>query len=140
MRSLLLVLGLVLVVAVSPLVIRAEEPPDSLAGRQGIRCEQMVFCAGIKDKAPVGASDAFPSDIYRVYCHTTVVGAEDTTKVIHTWYLGDTEMVAVELKVKGARWRTWSSKRMAPGWQGRWRVEVTTPNGAVIGRKEFSLE
>ena len=140
MRTLLLVLGLVLVVAVSPLVIRAEEPPDSLAGRQGIRCEQMVFCAGIKDKAPVGASDAFPSDIYRVYCHTTVVGAEDTTKVIHTWYLGDTEMVAVELKVKGARWRTWSSKRMAPGWQGRWRVEVTTPNGAVIGRKEFSLE
>ena len=140
MRTLVLVLGLTSLVIVSPLEIQAEEPSDSLAHRPVMRCEQMVFCAGVKDKVPVGASDAFPSDIYRVYCYTTVVGAEDTTAVVHNWYRGETKMAAVDLKIKGARWRTWSSKRMAPGWQGRWRVDVTTADGVVIESKEFSLE
>ena len=140
MRTLLVVLGLVSFVAVNPLDVGAEEPPDSLAERHGIRCEQMVFCAGVKDKAPVGVSDAFPSDIYRVYCYTTVVGAEDTTTVVHRWYQGETEMAAVELSIKAPIWRTWSSKRMAPGWRGRWRVEVTTADSAVVESKDFSLE
>jgi len=142
MRTPALVLGLVVLIATNPLDILAQEPPDSArAERQrGIECEQMVFCAGVKDKAPVGVSDAFPSDIYRVYCYVTVVGGEDTTAIVHTWYHGETKMATVELSVKAARWRTWSSKRMAAGWQGRWRVEVTTADGAVIGSKEFSLE
>ena len=142
MRTLMLVLGLVLVGAANPLAIYAEEPPDSVeAGTQGgLRCAQMVFCAGVKDKAPVGVSDAFPSDIYRVYCYTTVVGADDTTAIVHNWYHGEARVVAVELSVKAERWRTWSSKRMAPGWHGRWRVEVTTADGALIESREFSLE
>lgn len=141
MRTLVLVLGLVLLAAVSPLVICAEEPSDSIAQQQGtIRCEQMIFCAGVKDKAPVGVSDVFPSDIYRVYCYTAIVGAPDTTVILHTWYRGETEMAVVELNVRAAHWRTWSSKRMAPGWQGPWKVEVTTADGAVIGSEEFSLE
>lgn len=140
MRTLMLVLGLVMIVAVSPLSAPAEESPDSLARQQGIRCERMVFCEGIKDRAPVGVSDAFPSDIYKVYCFTTVAGAADTTTVVHNWYRGEKKMAAVELSIKAASWRTWSSKRMAPGWEGLWRVEVTTADGTVIESKEFSLE
>lgn len=142
MRTLLLVLGLVLLGIINPLDTFAQERPDSTGGKQqsGVRCEQMVFCAGVKDRAPVGVSDAFPSDIYRVYCYTTVVGADDTTAIVHNWYHGDARVVAVELSVKAARWRTWSSKRMAPGWQGLWRVEVTTADGVLIESREFSLE
>ena len=142
MKTPALVLGLVLIGAVCPHAVRAEVPADSAAVEQPhrIRCEQMVFCAGIKDKAPVGISDTFPSDIYRVYCYTTVVGAADTTAIVHVWYRGETQVAAVELGVKAARWRTWSSKRMAPGWQGLWRVDVTTADGTVIESKEFSLE
>ena len=142
MRTLLLVLGLVLLGIINPLDTFAQERPDSTGGTQqsGVRCEQMVFCAGVKDRAPVGVSDAFPSDIYRVYCYTTVVGADDTTAIVHNWYHGDARVVAVELSVKAARWRTWSSKRMAPGWQGLWRVEVTTADGVLIESREFSLE
>jgi hypothetical protein len=69
-----------------------------------------------------------------------VVGAGDSTTVVHNWYRGEEKMAAVELVIMGARWRTWSSKRMAPGWQGRWRVDVTTADGEVIESKEFSLE
>ena len=142
MRKLVLVLGLVLLGAVNPLAIYADEPPDSVEVKKqgGLRCEKLVFCAGVKDKAPVGVSDAFPSDIYRVYCYTTVVGAADTTAIIHNWYHGDARVVSVELSVKAARWRTWSSKRMAPGWHGRWKVEVTTADGVLIESREFSLE
>lgn len=142
MRTSVLALGLVLLCTFSPLAVWAEEHADSLPPEEqgGIRCEQMVLCAGVKDKVPVGVSNTFPSDIYRVYCHTTIVGAEDSTAIVHTWYYDGTEMTAVGLSVKSARWRTWSTKKMASGWRGPWRVEVTTVDGAVIGTKDFRLE
>jgi hypothetical protein len=142
MRIPVLVLGLVFIIGVSPLVVRAEEPSDSAAvePQSGIRCEEMVFCAGVRDRAPVGVSDAFPSDIYTVYCYTEIVGARDSTSIVHTWYHDEVRMASVELSVESARWRTWSSKKMARGWKGLWRVEVSSADGAVIEAKEFSLE
>jgi hypothetical protein len=142
MRTLVLVLGLASVGAISPLVPYAEEPSEAAQGqpRPGIRCEELVFCAGVKDLTPVGASATFPSDIFRVYCYTTLVGAEDTTTVVHNWYYADAGMATVELPVKSSRWRTWSSKRMVSGWRGRWKVEVTSADGMVIESREFTLE
>jgi hypothetical protein len=100
----------------------------------------MVFCAAVKDRTPVGVSDTFPSDVFSVYCFTTVVGAVDTTVIVQNWYRGETRMASVELPVKSARWRTWSSKRMVPGWRGEWRVDITTADGAVVESGKFTLE
>lgn len=106
----------------------------------GLRVEQMEFCAAVRDRAPVGAAGAFPSDIARVYCFTKIAGAQDTTTVEHVWYFKDSEMSRVSLDVRSASWRTWSTKRMAPQWKGTWRVDVVESDTTVVATKEFVLE
>jgi hypothetical protein len=106
----------------------------------GLRVEQIEFCAAVRDRAPVGAAGSFPSDIARVYCFTKIVGATDTVAVEHIWYFKDREMSRVSLDVKSASWRTWSTKRMAHEWKGTWRVDVVESDTTVVATKEFVLE
>jgi hypothetical protein len=106
----------------------------------GLRVEQMEFCAAVRDRGPVGAAESFPSDIARVYCFTKIVGAQDTVSVAHVWYFGDSEMARVNLSVKSSSWRTWSTKKMAPQWKGTWRVEVVESDTTVVASKEFVLK
>ncbi len=127
------VLFLTVVAAVIPMGAGA-------AGEDGPRVERMEICAAVREREPVGVAAAFPSDIARVYCFTRIAGARDTTSVEHVWYFKDKEMARVELPVKSASWRTWSSKKMAPDWKGAWRVEVVHADTAVIASKEFVLE
>jgi hypothetical protein len=142
MRALVLLLAMICIVGLISAVAFAEAPAASVESGQtgGIRCEQVVFCAGVKDRAPVGVSETFPSDVFSVYCFTTIVGAEDTTAIMHNWYYRDTKVATVDFSVASDRWRTWSSKRMMPDWQGPWRVDVTTADGAVIASGKFTLE
>lgn len=44
--------------------------------------------------------------------------------VQHRWLYQGKLMAEVTLPVKGPNWRTWSSKKLLPGWQGDWQVQV----------------
>lgn len=142
MRTFMAVLILFLIAGLIPPVTCAQVSGSDVEGHKTgeVRCEELVFCAGIKDRAPVGASETFPRDVFKVYCFTTIAGVEDTLAITHEWYYGDKKVATVDLPVKSSRWRTWSSKKMMPGWQGAWRVDVRTPEGAVIRSGSFTLE
>jgi len=112
----------------------------TLADEAKLGVEEFSFCAGISELTPVSVADTFPSDIYSVYCFTRITGAADTTTIVHSWYHQDTRVARVELAVKSARWRTYSSKRMMPEWRGQWRVDVTTLDGSTVASKRFLLE
>ena len=103
----------------------------------GLAVEEIVFCAAIKDRRPAGVADTFPSDIYGVYCYTRLVGAVGPTSVTHVWYRGETRVAAKTLAVKASPWRTWSLKEMPEEWKGEWRVEVISPDGAVLASRKF---
>lgn len=79
-------------------------------------------------------------DIGRVYCWSTITGARRNTAVEHVWYWQEREMARVRLAVRGPRWRTWSSKRIAPEWSGTWRVEVVTTDGTPLAVRFFTVE
>ena len=100
----------------------------------------MSFCAAMKGRTPIGVADTFPADIFRIYCYTRIVGASDTTAVVHSWFRGDTRMANVKLAVKSSGWRTWSHKKMAPELRGDWRVDVVAPDSSVIASKKFFLK
>ncbi len=106
----------------------------------GLRVDEMVFCTAVQDRAPSGADTAFASIVENVYCFVKVGGAPDTTSITHVWYFGDREMGRVELAVKSVAWRTWSSKKIAPEWQGTWRVDVLSPAGDVLKSGEFAIK
>ncbi|MGD8628214.1 MAG: DUF2914 domain-containing protein [bacterium] len=127
--------------AAAPLALAEDAMGDSLgAGEPALRVSEMVFCAGVSSMTPVAVADTFPSDIFSVYCFTRIVGAGDTTAVIHRWYHEDKDLASIELPVKSPLWRTWSSKKMASGLRGRWKVDVTELDGTVIRSGTFFLE
>ncbi len=98
-------------------------------------------CRGIdrETRAPDGAAEAFPADVGRLWCFTRVTGAVDSTAVTHVWYHGGEVMARVELPVRSADWRTWSSKTILPGWTGDWEVKALDPDGVVLAAYPFRV-
>ena len=111
-----------------------------LSGPLPIRVERIAIGTEIVDREPQGVADAFPDTVGTLYCFTQVAGAFDTTTVTHLWYHNDNLRAEVTLRVIGSRWRTWSSKRIFPGWIGSWRVEVISPDALVLKVKRFRIE
>jgi hypothetical protein len=113
---------------------------DAGIGGAELKVEEMVFCAAMKDRVPVGVADTFPADIYRVFCFTRIAGAKDTMSIKHVWYRSDTLIAERRLPVRSSPWRTWSAQVMREEWQGEWRVEVRTADGALIAAKRVLLK
>lgn len=106
----------------------------------GMKVEEMVFCTAVQDRAPSGIDTAFASTVENVVCFVKVTGAADSTAVTHVWYYKDKEIGRVELAVKASSWRTWSSKKILPEWQGTWRVDVLGPGGEVLKSASFAVK
>ena len=69
------------------------------------------------------------------------IGEEEI--VTHNWYFIDSSeernlMASVPLKIRGNRWRTWSSKNLFLA--GTWLVEVADKEGNIITSKKFIVE
>lgn len=124
--------------ALVPLVLLAAAPAAA-QGSGTLAVDEMTFCTAVQDRTPAGVDTAFASTVEVVYCFTKVVGAADTTAVTHVWYHGDREVARIELAVKGSPWRTWSSKKIAPEWQGNWRVDALSADGAVLKSAAFAV-
>ena len=97
------------------------------------------LCSGIEERMPVGVAESFPPDIENVYLWCKVTGATDSISIQVAWYYGDKEMATVELPVKSAFWRTWSSKRILPEWTGDWTVRVLNADGNGIKELNFTI-
>ena len=110
---------------------------SSNAQESGLTVEKMIFCTGIEERLPVGENTQFFESAERIYCYTRINGAADTLDVTHVWYYGDEEKARVDLTIKSASWRTWSSKKMLPAWSGAWRVDVLGPDENVLLSREF---
>lgn len=106
----------------------------------GLVVVEIEICTSVEDRMPQGADSAFSADIGRVYCFTALKNSGESDKVTHVWYYEEKEMARVELTVKAAAWRTWSSKRILPSWKGEWRVDILSPDGNVIESRRFEIK
>lgn len=106
----------------------------------GLVVNEIQMSASVEDRLPRGAASSFSPGIERVYCFTKLKNSGESSKVIHVWYYKDKEMARVELAVRAATWRTWSSKRILPSWTGEWRVDVVSPVGNVLSSISFEIK
>jgi hypothetical protein len=109
------------------------------AAEAGPTVAKIAICEEVAERAPVGEADAFASAIGKLYCFTSVVGADDETQLFHRWYVGDQLISEIPIAVKSEHWRCWSRKTILPQWQGACRVEITNEAGDVLATKEFTL-
>lgn len=113
---------------------KTEEAPDI-----GYTVGDVFVAADISDKEPVGISEHFFADTEKLYCFSEILGADDAVTIHHKWLHEDKEVADVPLKVKSAKWRTWSSKTIGTGMTGNWRVQVTTDDGEVLEETSFVI-
>ena len=98
-----------------------------------------VICPEVTEREPVAVADSFSADVGRLYCFTEIRGSESTV-VTHALIHEGKTRARVELPVRSARWRTWSSKDILPGWTGSWQVKILDAEGIVLQTLEFVLE
>lgn len=115
-----------------------------LMGQEGdeaeLRVSELVVCTDIVDLEPVGVDSVFESSIDMLYCFSRITGAASETTIRHRWLFNNEVMADVELNVGSASWRTYSSKKLTPEWQGTWQVEVVDMDDNVLGRITFLIE
>lgn len=130
--------GPVFILAQGDTLVR--RPYEDIVIVESVKVDQMVLCAAVKDRTPIGVADTFPADIYAVYCFTRILGAQDTATVMHSWLRKGKKLSNVELSVRSPVWRTWSRKKMRPDLKGEWEVKVIGPDGKAIASKKFFLK
>jgi hypothetical protein len=109
----------------------------------GLAVLRAYICKGIDESEPTEAGKSFipaADGVLRLCCFSEVGGSARPDTVFHVWYWGDREMARVSLRVEGARWRTWSAKRIIDEWRGDWRVDIVDRDGFVLTRLRFSVE
>jgi len=106
----------------------------------GLEVAEGVITTRVEQRQPVEIIDHLPADIGRVYCFTRVTGAVGDEASTHVWLRNGKEMARVELSVRSNNWRTWSSKRVLPEWQGEWTVKVLDSAGNELATIPFILD
>lgn len=98
--------------------------------------QRSAFTTAIVNREPVDDVHTLPNSVHKVYYFTALRGLQGQT-VTHRWAYQGKIMAEVHFKVRGSRWRVWSSKNLEPGWTGQWKVSVVNGSGQVIAEDEF---
>jgi len=101
---------------------------------------EAVIATSMDNLAPLGVADSFNSDVEKLYAFTRIQGAEGEALVKHLWFHHDDLVAEVELSVRSANWRTYSSKKILPSMTGQWKVDVTDESGTLLTSIPFTVE
>lgn len=122
----------------------AQPPAQKKPGAAPYRIEKAVLCASIQNREPQGISNKFSKDAPAVYYYTHLVGARDSTTVIHRWYQNGKLIQTSILPVKSNYWRTHSRRNLLTQTSdvtGQWRVDVVEPgSNTVMESASFTIE
>ena len=111
----------------------AQTPRDST-----IAVLDLVLARDVVDRNPVGKTAAFSSGDAQAFAFARLRNDGPSVRVSFVWYQGDAVISEFETKVDtSASWRTWSKVKIRPG---RWRVELVTEGGQVLGDAVFSVQ
>lgn len=125
--------------ATSP-AVQPEEKEEAPATPR-LEVIKIVTCKGVKNREPFGISSVFPLGTYRVYCWMKVKCDKPPTVLRHIYYFEGRKICEVPLAIKYPTMRTWSYKTVAYQKKaGKWRVDVCTEDGYVIGSIQFEVQ
>jgi hypothetical protein len=104
--------------------------------------KRFVLPRTVVNKEPrgeIGGIRLKPDGSAAVWCYSEVIGRPGT--VLHyVWYHEGRRMARVRIKVRGNRWRSYSSKIINRRHQGSWRVELQDSAGRLLASAEFSQQ
>lgn len=98
-----------------------------------------VFATDIDAREPVDRIDSLGNDHDRVFYFTEFVGV-DGRELTHRWEYAGQVVAEVPIAIAGPRWRAYSSKNLAGGQLGEWKVSVVDESGRVVHTDSFVYE
>ena len=93
----------------------------------------------VVEREAVDVGNRFSNSTPRLYCFTKVVGASQPAEIVHVWSYNDVERTRISLAVRGASWRTYSSKAIQAHEIGTWRVDVLDASGNLLETINFEI-
>jgi hypothetical protein len=106
---------------------------------EAVEVAEAVICRDVVDREPIDVGDSFEVTVGKLFCFTKIVGAQEEIEIAHVWYYGDVERARVNLSVRAASWRTYSSKIIQPHEIGDWHVDIIGPDDEVLETVEFEI-
>ena len=107
-------------------------------GRRTIgHVERATFTTAIQNREPRGSIRQLKNDQQKVYYFTELIGMSGQT-VTHVWKYKGKVMAKVRFRVKGPRWRVYSSKWLETHWLGTWSASVVSRSGKTLSTSTFS--
>lgn len=98
---------------------------------------QAVFAKSVENRTPIKIiTEADNNELNKLYFFTNIRNLTGET-ITHRWIYQDKVKAQVAFKIKGKRWRVWSSKKFWHSWTGQWRVEVLDTQGNVLLSETF---
>jgi uncharacterized Zn finger protein len=130
--ALLILAMLTTIILYQVVTIKAQEA-------EAVEVAEAVICQDVVDREPIDVGDSFEVTVGKLFCFTKIVGAQEEIEIAHVWYHGDVERARVNLSVRGASWRTYSSKIVQPHEIGDWHVDIIGPDDEVLETVEFEI-
>ena len=127
---------LALTLLVSNLAVAQEDTTAAVS----VNIDQILFGTGIESREAMGVDTVFTPEVGNVYCWVLATGAEGETQISFVWYHGDEQMAEVNVPVRSARWRCWTSKTIMPDGTGTWKVEIKDEAGKVLESASFQVK
>ncbi len=98
-----------------------------------------VICKNVTDRQPVEPGTSFSASVGRLYCYSKIADIQNSTKIEHVWYFGDTERARISLGVNPPSWRTYSSKIIQAHEIGKWHVKILDESGNLLEDVAFEI-
>lgn len=92
------------------------------------RVARALFTTDVVNREPVDRVLVLSNAKDQIYFFTDLRHMQGKT-IIHRWIYKGKVVASVPFKVKGPRWRVYSSKQLDPDELGKWTVIVTDSNG-----------
>lgn len=97
-----------------------------------------AVCTAIQDREPTGTQESgeYTAATGVIYFWTEVQARTVPAALKHVWSHEGKVAAEIELQVRHARTRTWSTKKIFPG---AWKVEAVDASGQVLQTAEFKI-
>ena len=106
---------------------------------ENLKVTEGALCLDVVDLECMGSDTNFPGSVGKLYCITKIEGAKGASKVTHVWYYGNTERARIELDIRSASWRTYSSKIIQTHETGVWHIDVLGPGDELLKVIQFEI-
>ena len=105
-----------------------------------LKLNEIMICRGIYKRNPIKPGMKFINNVDSLFCYTKISNSGSKQEVKHIWYFENKEMTTVSYNIKTSyNYRSWSKKTIYPNQTGKWRVDVITKSGELLGTRDFTV-